>query len=231
MNLGFLLHDTPCVSVYEQKFLKRRNALLQGQVPHRESPQQRPTWDNVTTQPKASWFPEFSRPNVDFTKPRFYQGLHAVGSPSTWYKAEDGGEKGIYIDDIWFSIFLWAKFEAWDLQNAAQNLSVVAQEPPFLVLLNRSGIAGIFLRPKEGLTERLCCHRVSQRGVLWQIHNISVAALPVISWYFMIFPDLPTALSDSLHTATLCALRGRLRAMEDLDDIFFEDKVGPGCCT
>ena len=96
----------------------------------------------------------------------------------------------IYIDDIWFSIFLWAKFEAWDLQNAAQNLSVVAQEPPFLVLLNRSGIAGIFLRPKEGLTERLCCHRVSQRGVLWQIHNISVAALPVISWYFQIFLPL-----------------------------------------
>lgn len=204
MNLGFLLH-TPCVSVYEQKFLKRRNALLQGQVPHRESPQQRPTWDNVTTQPKVSWFPEFSRQNVDFiTKPRFYQGLHAVGSPSTWYKAEDGGEKGIYINDIWFSIFLWAKFEAWDLQNAAQNLSVVAQEPPFLFLLNRSGIAGIFLRPKEGLTERLCCHRVSQRGVLWQIHNISVAAVPVISWYFQIFLPLcqiASILLRSVHSA------------------------------
>ena len=50
-------------------------------------------------------------------------------------------------------------------------------------------------------------------------HQCSIAC-------FMIFPDLPTALSDSLRTATLCALRGRLRAMEDLDDIFFEDKVG-----
>ena len=113
------------------------------------------------------------------------------------------------------------------MQNAAQNLSVVAQEPPFLVLLNRSGIAGIFLRPKEGLTERLCCHRVSQRGVMADSQHQCSS----ITCYFMIFPDLPTALSDSLHTATLCALRGRLRAMEDLDDIFFEDKVGPGCCT
>ena len=127
----------------------------------------------------------------------------------------------IYINDIWFSIFLWAKFEAWDLQNAAQNLSVVAQEPPFLFLLNRSGIAGIFLRPKEGLAERLCCHRVSQRGVMADSQHQCSS----ITCYFI------TALSDSLHTATLCALRGRLRAMEDLDDIFFEDKLGPGCCT
>ena len=51
-------------------------------------------------------------------------------------------------------------------------------------------------------------------------HQCSIAC-------FMIFPDLPTALSDSLRTATLCALRGRLRAVEDS----LKTKLDKGVCT